>query len=189
MDATPAWEDKQKEEAELREGLEAAETKLGTLAAKQGRVSQFKSQKERDAHLKETIKTRKETVATRVKRGEGMKGDLEAAREELEGVEERGSGMRSEMDGRKEVLGNLNEELVRTKEEEGEKIEKRKYVPSGLFFLCGVADLRVSQGVLETRRAARVAGQARGAGAQEPGTRHLQHDGPGALPSSSVALG
>lgn len=128
MEAAPAWEDRRDEESALREQLDAAETTLRTLAAKQGRTSQFKTQKDRDAHLRETLKSRKSLVESREKRLEDLKKDLAEAKKDLADAADRASEQRKAMVGRKEELVKLNDELVKIKEDESEKIEKRKLV-------------------------------------------------------------
>ncbi|KAL8278388.1 hypothetical protein RQP46_009280 [Phenoliferia psychrophenolica] len=126
MDAAPAWEDRRKEETQLREELDEAETTLRTLAAKQGRTTQFKTQKDRDAHLRDTVKQRKTVISQREKRLEVLKKDLADAKRDLELASERASEQRKGIVGRKEELRRLKEELKKLQDEEAEKIEKRK---------------------------------------------------------------
>ncbi|KAK4703751.1 structural maintenance of chromosome 3 (chondroitin sulfate proteoglycan 6), partial [Phenoliferia sp. Uapishka_3] len=126
MEATPAWEDEKKEEGELKDRLGEAETTLATLAAKMGRTEQFKTQKDRDQYIKETVKNRKGLVGQRERRLEELKKDLESTKRELEETGEKAGEQRKEMAGRKEELKRLNEELAEIREEEAEKIEQRK---------------------------------------------------------------
>ncbi|KAI5476815.1 chromosome segregation protein, SudA [Pseudohyphozyma bogoriensis] len=126
MEAVPAWEDKVAEEKKAKERLEVVDTKLRTLVGKQGRTTQFKSQKERDAHLRKEIESRKGVIGVREKRAEEVKKDLGNAKGELENAEKRWEEGKAELDERKEVLRGLAEEWDKYKKEEVEKSEKRK---------------------------------------------------------------
>ncbi|KAM0746239.1 structural maintenance of chromosome protein 3 [Meredithblackwellia eburnea MCA 4105] len=126
MEVSPTWEDKTKEESVLHQRLDEVTTLLSTLQAKQGRTSQFKTQKERDAHLKAIIAEREKLVQERERRIESTKLDLEGCKRELSENEKRSDELRAEMEGRKEAGREVMEEVGKLKEEEGEKIEKRK---------------------------------------------------------------
>lgn len=126
MEATPAWEDKSKELQDARQRLEAAQTTLGTLHAKQGRRNQFATQKERDAHLNSMIQGHGKRIGERESGEKGVEEALEEARKELDGAQRRQGELRGELDGRKEALGQVQGELVRLKEEHRTLIEKRK---------------------------------------------------------------
>ena len=126
MEAAPTWEDRKKEESLLREQLDDAETTLGTLAAKQGRSSQFKTQKDRDAHLRDTIKSRQSLAASREKRLEDLRKDLATAKQELDTATGRAGEQRHAIVGRKEELKRLKDDLSKFQADEAERLEKRK---------------------------------------------------------------
>lgn len=126
MEAVPDWEDKVKEETDARQRLEAAETTLGTLHAKEGRKNQFKTQKERDAHLKSMIAKHAQSIKDREEGEQGLVKELESAKTDLEEVQNKAGEMRRELDGRKETLANLQAELNKLKEEHSVALEKRK---------------------------------------------------------------
>ena len=99
-----------------RQALETAETTLGTLHAKQGRKNQFKTQKERDAHLRTLIKEHGASIQTREQNEANLDAELTAAKEELEQLQTRASDLRHELDGRKESLARLGAELAELRE-------------------------------------------------------------------------
>lgn len=126
MEVTPDLEDKLREEAVANERIEAAETTLRTLLAKQGRTTQFKNQKERDAHLRNEIATSSSIIATREKQESDNKRSLDAAKAELEEVTEKRREARKEIDGRKSLSLELSKEHAELKEQHNSLIEKRK---------------------------------------------------------------
>lgn len=128
LEAVPAWEDKLAEEKDSKQRLEAVQTTLGTLYAKQGRISQFKTQKERDTHLRAEIASRTTFIATREKRESEVKRELTSAKKELEDSVQKFAQLREELDGRKATMAKLSEELAELKGKQATVIENRKYV-------------------------------------------------------------
>lgn len=126
MEVVPEWEDKLRLETSSRQALETATTTLGTLHAKEGRKNQFKTQKERDAHLKKLVESHGKALKDREGDEEGVKREVEAAKKEAEEVGERAKELRERLDGRKEGLKSLQEELSKFRESQGEAIEQRK---------------------------------------------------------------
>ncbi|KAK4055631.1 Structural maintenance of chromosomes protein 3 [Microbotryomycetes sp. JL201] len=126
MEVTPSWEDKGDELKKARQELEAAETRLGVLFAKQGRRDQFKTQKERDQHLKRVIAEHSETIKERRDTERTLKETLKEAQSELDDVQAQVTRMRSELDGRKGAYLEAQNEQARLQEQEREKVEKRK---------------------------------------------------------------
>lgn len=122
----PEYEDKVAQETASKQQLEAAETTLRTLYAKQGRVSQFKTQKERDAHLRLEVSNRSAVRTTREAAIKNATRDLAAAKQNLEDVVGRIQELRKGMDGRKAGLAALAEELAALQEKQAAAIEKRK---------------------------------------------------------------
>ena len=126
MEVAPDLEDKLREESEANERIEAAETTLRTLLAKHGRTTQFKNQKDRDAHLRNEISTSSSLIATREKQESENKRSLDAAKAELEEVTEKRRNQRKEIDGRKSLSMELAKEHSELKEKHNALLEKRK---------------------------------------------------------------
>lgn len=126
MEVEPQWEDASTALLASRQSLENAQTALSLLHAKEGRKNQFKSQKERDQHLKSMIQGHE----TRIKDREGSEGAVEQALEEAKGELEQAQGkaseLRRELDGRKETLQGLQGDLAKLKEDHRTQLEKRK---------------------------------------------------------------
>lgn len=126
METVPEWEDKLREEATAKERLETAETTLGTLVAKQGRTNQFKTQQERDEHLRHGIESVTVLVAAREKQEERMKRDLMTAKADLTEAAANNSQLRKDMDGRKETLAKLSQDETTLVEKQNLLLEQRK---------------------------------------------------------------
>lgn len=96
------------------------------MYAKQGRLTQFRTKAERDAFLwKEinSIKTYRTTLAHDL---EEMRDGIGQERERLDQLEEREQALTAEMNGRKEKIRNLGDDVAKWKEEQSEKMERRK---------------------------------------------------------------
>lgn len=126
MQIIPEWEDKCAEETEAREKLQTAEMTVGTLYAKQGRTSQFATQKERDAHLKLSIAREKESIETREKQEKDTSRNLVAAKADWAETTALMNKLRVELDGQKASIAELSAEETALKEEHMTKVEKRK---------------------------------------------------------------
>ena len=126
MEVTPDLEDKVREETAASERIEVAETTLRTLLAKQGRTTQFKNQKDRDAHLRNEIANSSSLIAIREKQELENRRNLEAAKGELDEVTEQRRNQRAEIDGRKNLSVELSKENAELKEKHNSLLEKRK---------------------------------------------------------------
>lgn len=126
LEATPAWEDKSRELSAARESLEAATTTLGTLRAKQGRRNQFKTQKERDAHLRQMVSSHASMIDERRASEKTNERALKAAKEELEEGVKKHAELRKEFEGRKESQIEMQDQLSKLREQHRAKAEQRK---------------------------------------------------------------
>ena len=126
MKATPAYEDKAKALSDARQSVESANTRLGTLRAKQGRKHQFKTQKERDAHLKTMIASHATLLTERKGSAQAAERALALAKTELEEGVRRHAEMRKDLDGRKQAQVDLQAQLSKLREEQRAKTEQRK---------------------------------------------------------------
>lgn len=126
MEATPAYEDKAKALSDARQAVENANTRLGTLRAKQGRKHQFKTQKERDAHLRTMIASHGTLLGERRASAQAAERALAVAKDELHEGLRRHAEMRKDLDGRKQAQADLQSQLAKLRDEQRGKTEQRK---------------------------------------------------------------
>ncbi|SGY80329.1 BQ5605_C008g05358 [Microbotryum silenes-dioicae] len=128
MEVTPQFEDLSRSEATTRQALETAQTTLGVLHAKEGRRNQFRTQAERDRHLKALVEGHGKAIQEREKGAQALEADLEKAKETLSAIQEGSAEVRKELDGRKEAIREMQTKLAQHKVAQAEAVEKRKDV-------------------------------------------------------------
>ena len=126
MEAGPAAEDKALEERRIREQLEEKSAQADALYAKQGRSSQFRTQRDRDRHLNAEVAKLKGSIEARQSSAATLGRDVESAKEELQSAEERSSRVREKLEGRKGELKERATEMEKVRAEHNELIERRK---------------------------------------------------------------
>ncbi|SCV71055.1 BQ2448_3817 [Microbotryum intermedium] len=126
MEVSPQFEDLSRSEASTRQALETAQTTLGVLHAKEGRRNQFRTQAERDRHLKALVEGHGKAIEERERGAQSLEQDLEKAREALGGIQEGSAEIRKELDGRKEAIREMQSRLAQHKVAQAEAVEKRK---------------------------------------------------------------
>lgn len=126
MEAAPAYEDKAKALSDARQVVENANTQLGTLRAKQGRKHQFKTQKERDAHLRTMIASHATLLSERHAGAQAAESALSLAKTELEEGVRRHAEMRKDLEDRKHAQAELQTQPSKLREEQRAKTEQRK---------------------------------------------------------------
>ena len=106
--------------------LAESESRLDALYAKQGRLTQFLTNVERDLFLRKEIGSIQSYLTVLMRDLEGMHDGLEKEKDRLVVVEERDRAVREEMNERKEKMRVSSEDLASWKEEHAEKVERRK---------------------------------------------------------------
>lgn len=122
----PEWE--QKKEAELSEkrSLELAKGQLGALYSKQGRLSKFRTQGERDNYLKSEIASVEAFKQSQLAALKTAQQDLSSNRESLQGIEARIKNAETQAGEGRERVKELSARAATLKNESAELTERRK---------------------------------------------------------------
>jgi structural maintenance of chromosome 3 (chondroitin sulfate proteoglycan 6) len=122
----PEWE--QKKEAELNEkrSLELAKGQLGALYSKQGRLSKFKTQRERDNYLTSEIASVGAFRQSQLAALQTAQQDLASNRTSLQDIEARVSNTEAQAGEGKERVKALSTQIATLKNESAELTERRK---------------------------------------------------------------
>ena len=122
----PEWE--QRKEAELTEkrSLELAKGQLGALYSKQGRLSKFRTQGERDNYLRSEIDSVEAFRVNQLAALQSAQQDLASSRASLQGIEARITDAETHASGGREKVKDLSVQIAALKNESAELTERRK---------------------------------------------------------------
>ena len=122
----PEWE--QRKEAELTEkrNLESAKGQLGALYSKQGRLSKFLTQGERDNYLRSEAASVEVFRQNQLAALQAAQQDLASGRVSLQDIEARINNVETQADGGRERVKGLNVQIAALKNESAELTERRK---------------------------------------------------------------
>jgi len=123
---TPEWE--QRREAELNEkrSLESAKGQLGALYSKQGRLSKFRTQEERDNYLRSEIASVEAFKQNQLAALQTAQQDLASSRASLQDIEARINNAETQSDDGRERVKELGVQIATLKNESAELTERRK---------------------------------------------------------------
>lgn len=122
----PDWEEHRMREASEKRKLDEANAKLGSLFAKQGRATKFRTRAERDNYLQHEIASMKSYQTTQSDALEAARVDLATARRSQVEVDTQIANAHSKIeDGRKKVK-ELGDQMVGLKDQHAELVERRK---------------------------------------------------------------
>lgn len=124
----PQCEEAIQNEKNTKDAFEAASTQIAALYAKQGRSTQFRTQKERDQYLNGEVDKLGRLIPEAQIRMEEMSRDVASAREAVQQMRARSRDVAVNLEGRKEALRSLTEELNQLNAKKNESSEKRKCV-------------------------------------------------------------
>ncbi|POW01738.1 hypothetical protein PSHT_12401 [Puccinia striiformis] len=122
----PKHEAQEKEYNQIAERLSELETIINSLYEKQGRSHQFRTQKERDQHLRAELKKLNELVRSREESLQQVQSDEQGLKDNLSVAESRESELRKNIDDRKQWVQEKTVELSKIKAEHHQLTEKRK---------------------------------------------------------------
>lgn len=122
----PEWE--QKREAELNEkrNLESAKGQLGALYSKQGRLSKFRTQEERDNYLRSEIASVEAFKQNQLAALKTAQESLALSRKSLEDIEERINNTEAQGDDGRERIKESGVRIAALKNQSAELTERRK---------------------------------------------------------------
>ncbi|KAG0142153.1 hypothetical protein CROQUDRAFT_97871 [Cronartium quercuum f. sp. fusiforme G11] len=125
-DVTPKAEAKATEVNECTERLAQIKSNIDALYAKQGRANLFRTQKERDAHLKSEITKLQGVLKSAEDMIRSVSIDVNTTKQSLAEIEARSQEIRKTLDQRKRRLLELKLELSEMREEHNKLTERRK---------------------------------------------------------------
>ena len=122
----PEWE--QRKEAELNEkrSLELAKGQLSALYSKQGRLSKFRTQGERDNYLRSEIASVEAFRQNQLAALQTAQQDLASGRTSFQDIEGRINNAETQADGGRERAKELSVQIAGLKNESAELTERRK---------------------------------------------------------------
>ncbi|CUA71675.1 Chromosome segregation protein sudA [Rhizoctonia solani] len=122
----PEWEAVIEQEREEKRLMDEAQTRLGALHAKQGRISRFSSRAERDNYLRAEIKGLKTAEDAVVQSLSTVEEEITSAKEEIEDLERRATESREQLQEKGNLLNQLGEEIVQKNAKKAKLVEQRK---------------------------------------------------------------
>ena len=148
----PEWE--QRKEAELTEkrSLELAKGQLGALYSKQGRLSKFRTQGERDNYLRSEIASVEAFRENQLAALQSAQQDLASSRVSLQEIEARITHTETHANDGREEVKDLSIRIAALKNESAELTERRKELWREETKLTG----QISHGSEELRSAERI---------------------------------
>ena len=123
---TPEWERRKDAESSEKRSLELAKGQLGALYSKQGRLSKFRTQGERDNYLRSEIASVEAFRQNQLTALQTVQQDLASSRESLQDVEARISNAETQADEGRERVKGLSAKISTLKNESAELTERRK---------------------------------------------------------------
>lgn len=122
----PEWEQKRNAEASEKRHLEDANAKLSGLFAKRGRNTKFRTKAERDAYLKNEVKSLRAFVTSQTDALDGMKTELETSRRSRAEVELQIADLHTRVEDGKAKVSEFNAEHIQLKDRQSNLVEQRK---------------------------------------------------------------
>ncbi|KAH7334862.1 structural maintenance of chromosome protein 3 [Rhizoctonia solani] len=122
----PEWEEVVEKEKEEKRLMDDAQTRLGALHAKQGRISRFSSRAERDNYLRAEIKGLKTAEEAVVQSLNTAEEEINSTREKIEDVQRRAIESREQVQEKGSLLTELGEEIVQKNAKKAKLVEQRK---------------------------------------------------------------
>ncbi|KAF4562602.1 Structural maintenance of chromosomes protein 3 [Pleurotus pulmonarius] len=122
----PEWTEQKNAEATEKRKLDEASAKLGSLFAKQGRTTKFRTKSERDNFLRNEIVSMEAYHNTQQTALESTRRELETARRSHGEIDARIEGVRTKMEEGRNRVRTLTDEMSGLKDKQAELMERRK---------------------------------------------------------------
>ncbi|EUC62501.1 chromosome segregation protein SudA [Rhizoctonia solani AG-3 Rhs1AP] len=126
IEIRPEWEEVVEQEKEEKRLMDEAQTRLGALHAKQGRISRFSSRAERDNYLRTEIIGLKSAENAVVQSLSVVEEDIASTREKIEDLQRRATESREQLQEKGELFTQLGEEIVQKNAKKAKLVEQRK---------------------------------------------------------------
>ena len=125
-DLSPRCQSALQREQDVKQALEDASARMAALYAKQGRATQFRTQRERDAYLNGEIDKLNRLIPTAQTRSEDLTREVGSAEEAVDQMRLRTRDVASNLEGRKDALKSLVDEVNQLNSRKNEANEQRK---------------------------------------------------------------
>ena len=122
----PEWEHRKGAELTAKRSLESAKGQLGALYSKQGRLSKFRTQGERDNYLRSEIASVEAFKQNQLVALQSAQQDLASGRGSLQDIENKITAAESEAGGGQGKVRELSVQIAALKNESAELTERRK---------------------------------------------------------------
>ncbi|CAE7135950.1 unnamed protein product [Rhizoctonia solani] len=122
----PEWDEVIEQEKEEKLLMGEAQTRLGALHAKQGRISRFSSRSERDNYLRTEIKGLKTAEESVVQSLSAVEEEINSTKEKIEDLQNRAAESREQLQEKGNALTQLGEEIVQKNAKKAKLVEQRK---------------------------------------------------------------
>ena len=124
----PQYNAKREEERTFRQQLQSTQAAITRLLAKQGRQSQFKSKKERDAYLNKEIDTTNNAISTRKATLMQTNEEIQELETQIDQVETDIATLRGRIENRGDEQQNISADIQRAKDEENKLHDRRREI-------------------------------------------------------------
>ena len=122
----PEWSTQKAQEVAERRKLDETNAKLGALLAKQGRTSKFRTKAERDAYLKQEIKSMETYRATQTAALENTKQEAAGIHQGLVEIDGKIAGVQRRLEEGRTLVRESSEQVSKLKDQQAELLERRK---------------------------------------------------------------
>jgi len=122
----PEWEQRKETELNEKRSLELAKGQLGALYSKQGRLSKFRTQGERDNYLRSEVASVEAFRHNQLAALQTSQQDLASSRASIQDIEARIENAETQADGGRERVKGLSVQIAALKNESAELTERRK---------------------------------------------------------------
>ena len=122
----PSWDRVRAAESSEKRQLDEARARLEALYAKRGRLDKFRTKSERDRYLKAEIASMEQFRRNQANVLSGMQQELVNAKQSLDEVNEGIDAVQAKAEDGRIQVRELGEKIAALKDEQAEKIERRK---------------------------------------------------------------
>ncbi|TIA89788.1 hypothetical protein E3P99_01877 [Wallemia hederae] len=123
---TADWEERVREESQLKRTLDDTTVRLTALYAKQSRASQFNTKDERDQYLANEIASLQQTIKTRQQEGAELNAQQDAIADRISNCEMRIADIRARRDERDDEVDRAKDDLVNSRKQRLDLLDTRK---------------------------------------------------------------
>ncbi|KAI8909533.1 RecF/RecN/SMC [Gorgonomyces haynaldii] len=122
----PRLTNAQREEIESRELIAGFEAEIHSLVSKQGRFEKFKTQKERDLYLNQTLDQLRQSLTQEQREIQLYEQQLLEQQEQLNQINQETDAVRQKIDNQQELISQMDQEFKQARRSREDKEQERK---------------------------------------------------------------